>query len=202
MKKSFIQLILLIISLSSLYLVYEKFFKNKFYVQEENEIINTQDSISVKNQETVIEEQNETNLISNLKYKSFDAIGNEYIINSKSAEISSTNTELIKLIEVSAKIILKNKSPIFINSNYALHNKGTFDTKFFDNVNILHEDIRVFSENLDLMYNDNFVSLYNIKEIYNNNIQLKADKIDFDILTKNVSINMYKADQKVNMIYK
>ena len=85
MKKSFIQLILLIISLSSLYLVYEKFFKNKFYVQEENEIINTQDSISVKNQETVIEEQNETNLISNLKYKSFDAIGNEYIINSKSA---------------------------------------------------------------------------------------------------------------------
>ena len=69
-------------------------------------------------------------------------------------------------------------------------------------MNILHEDIRVFSENLDLMYNDNFVSLYNIKEIYNNNIQLKADKIDFDILTKNVSINMYKADQKVNMIYK
>ena len=34
-------------------------------------------------------------------------MGNEYLINSKSAEISSKNEELIKLIDVSAKIILK-----------------------------------------------------------------------------------------------
>ena len=53
-----------------------------------------------------------------------------------------------------------------------------------------------------MMYNNNFVSLYNIKEIYDNNIQLKADKIDFDILTKNVSINMNENTEKVKIIYK
>ena len=52
------------------------------------------------------------------------------------------------------------------------------------------------------MYNSNFVSLYNIKEIYNNNIQLNADRIEFDILTKNVSINMNKNTDKVNITYK
>ena len=52
-----------------------------------------------------------------------------------------------------------------------------FDTKFYGNVNITHEDIKIFSENLDMMYNSNFDSIHNIKEIYDNNIQLKNDKL-------------------------
>ena len=187
----------------STYLVYESFFKNRSFVQEENEININKENISISQTEEIINtNKNEKNLISNLKYKSFDAMGNEYLINSKSAEMSSKNDELIKLIDVSAKIILKKKSPILIKSDYAIHNKNMFDTKFYGNVNVTHEDIKIFSENLDMMYNNNFVSLYNIKEIYDNNIQLKADKIDFDILTKNVSINMNKNTEKVKIIYK
>ncbi len=187
----------------STYLVYESFFKDRSFVQEENEININNENISIsQNQELINPDEKEKNLISNLKYKSFDSMGNEYLINSKSAEMSSKNDELIKLIDVSAKIILKKKSPILIKSDYAIHNKNMFDTKFYGNVNVTHEDIKIFSENLDMMYNNNFVSLYNIKEIYDNNIQLKADKIDFDILTKNVSINMNNNSQKVKIIYK
>ena len=187
----------------STYLVYESFFKNRSFVQEENEININKENISISQTEEIINtNKNEKNLISNLKYKSFDAMGNEYLINSKSAEMSSKNDELIKLIDVSAKIILKKKSPILIKSDYAIHDKNMFDTKFYGNVNITHEDIKILSENLDMMYNNNFVSLYNIKEIYDNNIQLKADKIDFDILTKNVSINMNENTEKVKIIYK
>ena len=186
----------------STYLVYESFFKNRSFVQEEAEININSENISMSQSEKINFDEKEKNLISNLKYKSFDAMGNEYLINSKSAEMSSKNDELIKLIDVSAKIILKKKSPILIKSDYAIHNKNMFDTKFYGNVNVTHEDIKIFSENLDLMYNNNFVSLYNIKEIYDNNIQLKADKIDFDILTKNVSINMNKNSEKVKIIYK
>ena len=187
----------------STYLVYESFFKNKSFVQEESEIDTKSEDLSIsQSKEKVNSDEKEKNLISNLKYKSFDAMGNEYLINSKSAELSSKNDELIKLIDVSAKIILKKKSPILIKSDYALHNKNMFDTKFYGNVNVIHEDIKIFSENLDMMYNKNFVSLYNIKEIYDNNIQLKADKIDFDILTKNVSINMNEQTEKVKITYK
>ena len=187
----------------STYLVYESFFKNRSFVQEDSEIDINSESVSVnQTEEKINSDDKEKNLISNLKYKSFDAMGNEYLINSKSAEMSSKNDELIKLIDVSAKIILKKKSPILIKSDYAIHNKNMFDTKFYGNVNVTHEDIKIFSENLDMMYNNNFVSLYNIKEIYDNNIQLKADKIDFDILTKNVSINMNENKEKVKIIYK
>ena len=191
------------VSVLSIYLVFESFFKNRSFVQEDREIDINSESVSVnQTEEKINSDDKEKNLISNLKYKSFDAMGNEYLINSKSAKMSSKNDELIKLIDVSAKIILKEKSPILIKSDYAIHNKNMFDTKFYGNVNVTHEDIKIFSENLDMMYNKNFVSLYNIKEIYENNIQLKADKIDFDILTKNVSINMNENKEKVKIIYK
>ena len=191
------------ICLSSTYLVYENFFKNKSFVQEESETKTINESVSISQSEEIINsEEKEKNLISNLKYKSFDSMGNEYLINSKSAELSLKDDGLVKLMDVSAKIILKKKSPILIKSDYAIHNKNMFDTKFYGNVNITHEDIKIFSENLDMMYDKNFVSLYNIKEIYDNNIQLKADKIDFDILTKNVTINMYETTEKVKIIYK
>ena len=92
----------------STYLVYESFFKNKSFVQEESEIDTKSEDLSIsQSKEKVNSDEKEKNLISNLKYKSFDAMGNEYLINSKSAELSSKNDELIKLIDVSAKIILK-----------------------------------------------------------------------------------------------
>ena len=203
MRKSYLQILLVMVCIFSTYLVYERFFKNKTFVQDESEINIKSENISIsQSEEKSNSDEKEKNLISNLKYKSFDSMGNEYLINSKSAELSSKNDELIKLIDVSAKIILKKKSPILIKSDYAMHNKNKFDTKFYGNVNITHEDIKILSENLDMMYNNNFVSLYNIKEIYDNNIQLKADKIDFDILTKNVSINMNENREKVKIIYK
>ena len=203
MRKSYIQLILVIVCIFSTYLVYENFFKNKSFVQDESEIIISSKNKSVSQSEEEINSKKlEKNLISNLNYKFFDAMGNEYLINSRSAESSSKNEELIKLINVSAKIILKKKSPILIKSDYAIHNKNMFDTKFYGSVNLTHGDLKVFSENLDVMYNSNLVSLYNIKDIYDNNIQLKADKIDFDILTKNVSINMNENSEKVKIIYK
>jgi len=203
MRKSYIQIALVMVCVLSTYLVYEGFFKNKSFVQDENEInVNSENISIIQSEEKNNSDEKEKNLISNLNYKSFDAMGNEYLINSKTAEISSKNVELIKLIDVSSKIILKRKSPILIKSDYAIHNKNTFDTKFYGNVNVTHEDIKIFSENLDMMYNNNFVSLYNIKEIYDNNTQLKADKIDFDILTKNVSINMNENTEKVKIIYK
>ena len=203
MRKSYIQFLIIIICLVSVYIVYNSFFISKSFVEEEiKDSISNEKGMTNLDPKTNSIKKNEVNLISNLKYKSFDTMGNEYLINSKSAEVSSNNEELIKLIDVSAKIILKNKSPIYINSDYAIHNKNEFDTKFYENVYIVHDDLKIFSENLDLMYNSNFVSLYNIKEIYNKNIKLKADKIDFDLLTKDVSINMYKNDQKVKIIYK
>ena len=86
MRKSYIQLILVMICVLSTYLVYENFFKNRSFVQEESEInINRENISTSQSQEMIDPDEKEKNLISNLKYKSFDSMGNEYLINSKSA---------------------------------------------------------------------------------------------------------------------
>ena len=141
-------------------------------------------------------------IIDNLEYKSQDAIGNKYLIKSKKAESSTDNQFTLKLIDVDATIFLVGKPPIIINSNYAIHNKQTFNTEFFGNVKILHEDIDVKSDNLDLLYDINLVSLYNIKEAYFNNTELIADKINFDMLTRDISINMNEEKDKIAIFYK
>ena len=56
------------ICLSSTYLVYENFFKNKSFVQEESETKTINESVSISQSEEIINsEEKEKNLISNLK---------------------------------------------------------------------------------------------------------------------------------------
>ena len=99
-------------------------------------------------------------------------------------------------------IFLTNKPPIIINSKFATHNKANFNTKFFQNVRVNHDNLKIESDNLDLIYDKNLVNLYNIFKInFDDNI-LKADKIIFDMLTKDVSINMYDDEEKINLFYK
>ena len=199
-SKSFIQLILFSIIILSSFIVYQYFFKDnksvKIIDNQPNEI-QSQNSQSV--QSKVIDTDN---IIEKLEYKSIDAYGNEYVIKSSKAESQVDDTNNVKLFKVSATIYSPDKKPIMIKSDFALHNKLTFNTKFYDNVEILHDTIEVTSGNLDLLYKENRVDLYNIKSANYKQSILLADKITFDILTKNVSVNMYKDDQRIKILYK
>jgi hypothetical protein len=52
------------------------------------------------------------------------------------------------------------------------------------------------------MYEKNLVILYNIKDALYGKSTLEADKITLDILTRDVSVNMYKNNDKIKIIYK
>ena len=199
-SKTTIQITLIIFALIISSYVYLKFFSVNILKNdvEINEKI-TQNSEDSENQNEL---KTAESIIDNLEYKSQDAIGNRYLIKSKKAESSTDNQFTLKLIDVDATIFLVGKPPIIINSNYAIHNKQTFNTEFFGNVKILHEDIDVKSDNLDLLYDINLVSLYNIKEAYFNNTELIADKINFDMLTRDISINMNEDKDKIAIFYK
>ena len=199
-SKSFIQLILFSIIILSSFIVYQYFFKDnksvKIIDSQPNEIQSQNSQIM---QSKIIDTDN---IIEKLEYKSIDAYGNEYVIKSSKAESQVDDTNNVKLFKVSATIYSPDKKPIMIKSDFALHNKLTFNTKFYDNVEILHDTIEVTSGNLDLLYKENRVDLYNIKSANYKQSTLLADKITFDILTKNVSVNMYKDDQRIKILYK
>ena len=199
-SKSFIQLILFSIIILSSFIVYQYFFKDNKSVK----IIDSQpNEIQSQNSQIMQSKIVDTdNIIEKLEYKSIDAYGNEYVIKSSKAESQVNDTNNVKLFKVSAIIYSPKKKPIMIKSDFALHNKLTFNTKFYDNVEILHDTIQVTSENLDLLYKENRVDLYNIKSANYKQSILLADKITFDILTKNVSVNMYKDNQRIKILYK
>ena len=199
-SKSFIQLILFSIIILSSFIVYQYFFKDnksvKIIDSQPNEIQSQNSQIM---QSKIIDTDN---IIEKLEYKSIDAYGNEYVIKSSKAESQLNDSNNVMLFSVSAIIYSPKKKPIMIKSDFALHNKLTFNTKFYDNVEILHDTIEVTSGNLDLLYKENRVDLYNIKSANYKQSILLADKITFDILTKNVSVNMYKDNQRIKILYK
>ena len=199
-SKSFIQLILFLIVILSSFIVYQYFFSENKSVK----IIDSQpNEIQPQNSQSIQSKVIDTdNIIEKLEYKSIDAYGNEYVIKSSKAESQMNDSNSVKLFKVSAIIYSPKKKPIMIKSDFALHNKLTFNTKFFDNVEILHDTIQVSSDNLDLLYKENRVDLYNIKSANYKQSTLLADKITFDILTKNVSVNMYKDNQRIKILYK
>ncbi len=198
MKKTIYQFLIFFTIFVSIFLFYYNFFYKKNYEKQiKSEIIN---EVTPDNFEEDME--TEKSVILNLEYKSSDSFGNEYILKANSAEILPDDQENLKLIDVKAVIYLKDKSPINISSDFAFHNKNSFDTNFFSKVEIKHDEFDIESENLDLLYASNLVSLYNIKKALYGKSSLKVDKIDFDILTKDLSMNMYKNHERINILYK
>ena len=198
MKKTIYQFLIFFTIFVSIFLFYYYFFYKKNYEKQiKSEIIN---EVTPDNFEEDME--TEKSVILNLEYKSSDSFGNEYILKANSAEILPDDQENLKLIDVKAIIYLKDKSPINISSDFAFHNKNSFDTNFFSKVEIKHDEFDIESENLDLLYASNLVSLYNIKKALYGKSSLKVDKIDFDILTKDLSMNMYKNHERINILYK
>lgn len=195
--QTYVQIGIISLVIIIIFLFYFNFFREKNLVKEE---ILSEDNLELNSKDSENFDEVDKNIILSLEYKSSDTLGNRYIIKSKSAESEKENLNFLKLIDVEAVIYLIDKPPIFIYSNYADHDKSTFNTNFYDNVKIQHDDINILSNNLDLMYEKNKVSLYNILQANNKDVELKADKIDFDILTKELRINMYNNNSKIEFL--
>ena len=138
--------------------------------------------------------------MSNIKYVAADKIGNEYSVQSKLAEFDSNQSNLILMKVVEGVIKADNSSSIFISSDKAIYNKLNHDTKFFENVLVTYEDHKISSQNLELFFYRNSASIS--KEIiYKNlNTELRADRIEIDLITKNSKIFMDKKTEKIKVI--
>ncbi|MBH00423.1 MAG: hypothetical protein CMI86_00225 [Candidatus Pelagibacter sp.] len=200
-NKTWLQIfVIFLIVLISIFISREFFFK-KSYIEETEILINEDRNFeNIKSNE--IEKEVDKDLIENLRYRSIDSLGNEYLINCKSAVTNSENENILELREVNAIIFIKNKKPIFINSDYASYDKISFDTNFYGNVKIVHDKINSLSGNLDLIYQKNLVNLYNIKKFFYGKTILEADKINFDLLTKDINVNMDEVNKKIKLNYR
>ena len=186
-KKIIIQVFLFLIIIIISVIFFKFYFKPTDLTKKYDSKFNNSDS-------------NQNNLMSNIKYVAADKIGNEYIVQSKLAEIDPNQPNLILMEEVKGIIEFTNSSPILIKSDKAIYNKLNHDTKFFENVLAVYDDHKISSQNLELFFDKNLASISK-KIIYKNlNTELRADRIEIDLVTKNSKVFMNKKTKKVKVI--
>ena len=186
-KKTIIQVFLFSVIIIISVFFFKFYFKPTDLTKKNNSKINNSDT-------------NRNNLMSNIKYVAADKIGNEYIVKSKLAEFDPNQPNLILMEKVEGVIQFTNSSPILISSDKAIYNKLNHDTKFFENVLATYDDHKISSQNLELFFDKNLASISK-KIIYKNlNTELRADRIEIDLVTKNSKILMDKKTKKVKVI--
>ena len=186
-KKIIIQVFLFLLIITISVIFFKFYFKPINLTKEYDSKINNSDI-------------NQNNLMSNIKYVAADKIGNEYIVQSKLAEFNPNQPNLILMEGVEGVIQFTNSSPILITSDKAIYNKLNHDTRFFENVLATYDDHKISSQNLELFFDRNLASVSK-KIIYKNlNTELRADRIEIDLITKNSKIFMNKKTKKIKII--
>ena len=189
-KKKIMQFLLFFIILVISIYFFKTYFTDKKKDISKNLILN-QNNESAKST---------NNLIENIEYISKDKDNNEYIINAEFGELNPSKPELILLKKVTAVINMNKSKPIKIYSKYANYNNINYNTSFFENVLVVFEEHYITSENLDLKYNEGLALISNDVIYKNLNTRLDADKVEFDLITKNSKIFMKNKSDKVKII--
>mgnify|MGYP001358780912 FL=1 len=193
-KKIFIQLLLLIILFTIVFSTFFLYFNKKENLKISNLPI-------VEEKESLIDDETGT-LIKDINYSFSDSSGNYYELLSEVGKVDINNSDKIFMTNVVATIYLVDSSPVKITSKYANYNKINHETSFFENVKVTHLIHKATSENLDISFNDNLASMYN-NIVYNKpGTNLKADRLEIDLITKNSKIFMDNKTEKIKIIDK
>jgi len=192
--KSIIQLFIFFIIVVFLFF----FIKNTFWSKTKDIIDLDLEKKNVVHE--VDDEENFSNIIEHLNYRSIDANGNEYILNAEFGEVSENDQNLVILKNVSGKLILKNNSDIYIYADYAKYNSKNFDTNFYQNVSGFFELSKIYSDNLDLLFKDNLGIMYNNIKFFDKNLEVAADKILLNLSNGDLNIEMFNKEEKIKII--
>tara|TARA_B100000963_G_scaffold236428_1_gene206660 strand:+ start:1586 stop:2167 length:582 start_codon:yes stop_codon:yes gene_type:complete len=172
-KKIFIQALLILSIIFIFLFVYLNYFKKA-------------DKVDILQ----VEERNidQKNSLINITYESIDALGRKYVINAESGNFDEQKPDLIFMDDVKARIILLDGSIIHINSLYAEYNTVNYDTKFQKDIKLNFLEHNIFCNNLNIFFKDNLLEAYNDLTYKNQEIVMLADKMEINLLTKNLKI--------------
>ena len=196
-KKVFQYGLLISLVVLSFLFYYKYFFENKKKIENHKS-----ESILEKRNSGISENDNNKNIIENLKYVSKDLLGNIYTVSAKSATLKEDKLNEIQLYEVNAEIARENQEIIYIYSQTANYNKINNNTIFKKKVNVKYADQTIDSNILNLNFEDNLIEILENVYYVNKNTKIKADKVEIDLLYRKLKISMINKKDKVNIISK
>ena len=203
--KSVVQIVLFLLILAIFYSFYFIYFKkdvSKLNITVENQVNKDEIKLIQEDKSEGLDNENDSNIIKNIEYKSLDRKGNEYILKASIGEINIKNKNIIKLNKVTGKIMLIGKEPINIYSDFAIYNTKNYDTKFFDNVKIKFENKSIYSNNFDLFIRNDIAKIYNDVTFDSQLSTINADIVNIDLLSGNINVDMFDKSNKVKFLKK
>ena len=191
-KKIILQLILFSFILLAIFFLYFKYFNE--------DTKKTQISkLSKKKDVTASIEDDQQNLITDINYSSTNGLGSNYEITAQYGTIDNKNSSIILMQNVKAIITDLKQNKIVITSLSAKYNSGNRETNFINNIVLTFADNTIKSQNLDLFFEKNLVYISNKIVYKNSNITLEADKLEMEMLSKDIKIYMYDKNQKIQI---
>ena len=199
-NKNIIQFILVIFLT-----VFSIFFYQKYLVSnnENKKLLEREIDTQTTNKQLILEDKkNIENEIENLRYTSEDLLGNTYIIDAENAQVEEGKVNQVKLFVVTAKIIQKDDSIIYINSNFADYDRLNNNTIFKNDVNVRYGDQSIDADIINFNFLDNLIKIEENVLYKNNNAEVNADKIEINMESKKLKISMNKKEDKVEIFTK
>ena len=170
---------------------YKIYFKNKNLVDEDFDTT-----------PNVVVEENQNNLIRDLKYSINLGQNNKYIINSDLSEITYKNdkSEVVNMQGVTAIIIDNNQIPIEVSSDLAKYNNSNYETLFEKNVKIKYLNHEIFSNAMQFDFENQLIRIYKDVE-YNGALgKMFADNIDINLVMNKIDIYMNGDKKNVKLM--
>jgi len=183
-KEKKIQLTLILIGLLLIFLtyIYKPEIKKDSLV-ENNTTKEIDDSI-------VIEGKSGTRF-EEVQYQGIYDFDKSFTVKSEKAYILDDKPDLVYMSNMHVILYLTDGRIVNILSDKGKYNKVTYDCFFEENVRAEDGEGEIFANNLDLLATKNTVEIYNNVILNFPTASIKADKIDYDFMSKNFKVSMF-----------
>ena len=181
------------------------FDKTKINESEEVKELKNEEVKEVKNETVNLEKKTKpkkpeiNNEVKDIEYLTTDKSGNKYKILATSGRTNSENKNILDLDNVRGVIRSKEKSTVYIVSDFAEYNSSNLKSNFYQNVVINYEDKEITCDYFDVDMQTNIAIAYNNVVVTDPQSIMKAGKIILDIETKVININPDNKKNKVKI---
>jgi len=185
-----IQLIIILIIIISFYLI----FKNYFIIDEDKKILKN----NLSNSEEITKNNNDENLIKNLKYEINLDQNQKYILTAANSSVSNLDgAEIIYMEKVKAIFFDEDNNQLIVTSDTGMLNSSNYNSEFSNNVKINFDNHEIRAEKMNLSFAKKIINIYENVLYSNANLNLAADIVSNNLITKKTDIYMNNDKKKV-----
>ena len=188
--KRLIQLIIILIIILSFYLI----FKNYLIFDEDKTVVKN----SFNNLEEITKNDNDENLIKNLKYEINIDQNQKYVLTATKSSVSNLDgAEIIYMEKVKAIFFDENDNQMIVTSDNGIFNGSSYDSEFSNNVRINYDNHEILAEKMNLNFAKKILNIYENVLYFNADLSLVADIVSINLITKKTDIYMNNNKKKV-----